>query len=424
HYRKSQYSIGTLLEHRLNQAWTLRQNTRAAYLEVDYNSIYATGFSPATQQRQVARVASLARPTYHSFAVDNQAEARFVTGPLQHTALFGLDARLLHANTRTYVAAASRLDVYAPVYGQDLPTLPRGATSVTATNQMQQQLGLYAQDQIRLDNWILTLNGRQDWADTGTTNTVTRTNSTQRDTAFTGRAALLHAFESGISPYVAYSTSFLPAIGTYAPARGGGAFQPTTGEQVELGVKYQPPGSNSLVGAAIYDLTQQNVSTTDPVNASYSIQTGEVRVRGAELEAKANLFPGFNLLAAFTAQDAEVTKSTTNNIGRRPAAVPSHMASLWGDYSYAVTEDLTLGFGAGIRYIGNTLGNNAPSAGNPIYHVPSATIVDAVARADWKQWRLAVNANNLGNDRIVQTCQGTCSYAPGRTVYATLAYRW
>ena len=423
-YRKSQYGFGTILEHRLNQAWTLRQNTRATYQEVDYNTIYATGFSPATQQRQVARVANAVRPTYYSFAVDNQAEARFTTGPVQHTALFGLDARLLHANTRTTAAAASPLDVYAPVYGINLPSLPRGAASVTSTDQMQQQVGLYVQDQIRLANWILTLNGRQDWADTGTTNNVTRRNSSQRDSAFTGRAALLHAFESGISPYVSYATSFLPAIGTYAPARGGGAFQPTTGEQVEVGVKYQPPGASSLVSAALFDLTQQNVLTTDLANPAFSIQTGEVRVRGAELEARANLLPGFNLLAALTAQQAEVTKSTTTSLGQRPAAVPNHMASLWGDYSRPVTDDLTLGAGAGIRYIGNTLGNNTPSASSPIYHVGGYGIVDAMLRADWKQWRLAVNATNLGNERIVQACQGTCYYAPGRTVYATLAYRW
>ncbi|SDC98395.1 TonB-dependent siderophore receptor [Belnapia rosea] len=423
-YRKSQYGIGYILEHRPNEDWTLRQTMRATYQEIDYNTIYANGYSPATQQRVVQRVANTVRPIYYSFALDNQAERRFSTGPLEHTALAGLDLRLLHANTRSYLANARSLDVYAPVYGIGLPTLPRGATSATLTDQMQQQIGLYAQDQIRLDRWILTLTGRQDWADTGTSNQVTGRNSSQRDAAFTGRAALLYAFDSGVSPYVSYATSFLPAIGTYAPARGGGAFRPTTGEQVEAGVKYQPPGSNSLISGALFELTQQNVATTDTLNPTYSIQTGEVRVRGAELEARANLFPGFNLIAAFTVQDAEVTRSTTASLGRRPAAVPNHMASLWGDYTWRVTDDLSFGLGGGVRYIGNTLGNNTPSASAPIFHVPSYTLFDGMARADWKQWRLMVNAQNLGNERYVQACQGSCYYGSGRAVYATLAYRW
>ncbi len=423
-YRKSQYGLGTILEHRPNAAWTLRQTMRATYQEVDYNTIYATGYSPATQGRLVGRVANAVRPIYYSFAVDNQAETRFTTGPLEHTALLGLDARLLHANTRAYVAPASRLDVYAPVYGVSLPTLPAGAASTTLTNQMQQQVGLYLQDQIRLGRWRLTLTGRQDWADTGTTNAATGRNSTQRDGAFTGRVALLHAFESGVAPYVSYATSFLPSIGTYAPARGGGAFQPVTGAQWEAGVKYQPPGSNSLLTAALFELTQQNALTADPANPAFSIQTGEVRVRGAEIEARASLGSGFNLIAAFTTQEAEVTRSTTNNLGRRPAAVPNHMASLWGDQTWRVTEELSLGFGAGIRYIGNTLGNNTPTAAAPIFHVPSYTVVDAMLRADWRQWRAMLNATNLGDERYVQACQGSCYYAPGRAVYASLAYRW
>ena len=100
------------------------------------------------------------------------------------------------------------------------------------------------------------------------------------------------------------------------------------------------------------------------------------------------------------------------------------MASLWGDYTYRISDNLSLGFGGGVRYIGNTLGNNTPSPATPIFHVPSYTVVDAMVRADWRQWRLAVNATNLSDERIVQACQGTCYYLPGRTAYASLAYRW
>uniref|UniRef100_UPI0013DC055A TonB-dependent receptor domain-containing protein n=2 Tax=Pseudomonadota TaxID=1224 RepID=UPI0013DC055A len=70
-------------------------------------------------------------------------------------------------------------------------------------------------------------------------------------------------------------TSFQPQIGT---AYGGAAFKPTTGEQYEIGVKYQPIGWNSFVTAALFDLTQQNVLTPDitPGHIGFSTQTGAI----------------------------------------------------------------------------------------------------------------------------------------------------
>jgi iron complex outermembrane receptor protein len=421
-YRRSQYAVGARVEHQLNDAWTLRSNLRGTYHEMDYASIYASGFSPAGQQTTLGRVASYQNPTYRSFAIDNQAEGRVATGPLNHTLLFGVEYRVLNLHARTYSAAASRLDVFNPVYGYRPGILPLTAS----TNQTQQQTGLYLQDQVQWDRWYLTLTGRQDFADTGTRNNRTSLDSSQRDQKFTGRAALLYAFDFGVSPYVSYATSFLPVLGTVSPARGGSPFVPTTGEQFEIGIKYQPPGSSSLYSATLFQLTQQNVLTTDPTNTLYSIQTGEVQVKGLELEARVALTDRINLLAAWTAQDPEVTRTNTGNLGARPAAVPAHTGALWIDYTYPVSEELSVTLGGGVRYYGNTLGNGSPSATSPQFNVPSYTLGDAVLRADWRQWRLQVNATNLSNEKYVPACYvaSSCSYGAGRTVYATLGYRW
>ncbi|MDO9709104.1 TonB-dependent siderophore receptor [Paracraurococcus lichenis] len=422
-YHRSQYAIGARIEHRLTEDWTLRSNFRATYHEMDYASIYANGFSPASQQRILGRVASYQNPTYRGFAIDNQAEGHVTTGPLEHRLLGGLDYRVLGLNARTHAAAAGSLDVFAPAYGYTPGTLPLTAS----TDQTQQQVGLYLQDQIRWDRWYLTLTGRQDFADTATRNNRTAANTSQRDTHFTGRAALLYAFDAGISPYVSYATSFLPNLGTMNPARGGGTYVPTTGEQYEAGIKYQPPGQSSLYSATLFQLTQQNVLTPDPTNTTYSIQTGEVRVRGLELEARLALTARLNLLAAWTAQDPEVTKTTiASTLGMRPAAIPSQTGALWADYTIPVTEDLRITLGGGLRYYGNTTGNGSPGPTSPQFNVPSVTLVDALARADWRQWRLAVNLSNLGDEKYVSACYtlASCSYGVGRAAYATLSYRW
>jgi outer membrane receptor protein involved in Fe transport len=43
-----------------------------------------------------------------------------------------------------------------------------------------------------------------------------------------------------------------------------------------------------------------------------------------------------------------------------------------------------------------------------------------------KNWRLQLNATNLGDEYYVQACSGGahCAYGTGRSIYATLAYRW
>ena len=53
-----------------------------------------------------------------------------------------------------------------------------------------------------------------------------------------------------------------------APTSSAVLFKPTTGEGAEIGVKFKPVGSNLMLTAAVFELTQQNVLTADPTNLS------------------------------------------------------------------------------------------------------------------------------------------------------------
>ena len=106
-YRKSQYALGTILEHRLNADWAVRQNPRYTYQELDYATIFTDlTFVPPNQQRVAGRSASYQAPLHWSVAFDNQAEGRFRTGPLDHRVLFGLDYRVQRSHNRTWTARA------------------------------------------------------------------------------------------------------------------------------------------------------------------------------------------------------------------------------------------------------------------------------------------------------------------------------
>ncbi|MDO3384219.1 TonB-dependent receptor, partial [Gilvimarinus sp. SDUM040013] len=134
------------------------------------------------------------------------------------------------------------------------------------------------------------------------------------------------------------------------------SFKPTEGKQWELGVKYQPPGSNTLLSAAVYDLTQKNVLvTSNDGNTSVTSQTGEVKVRGLELEAVSDVTDNLKVIAAYTLAKSEVQDGQFK--GNRLQLMPNQQASVWGDYTFHSGVLDGFGIGLGARYTGNTYGD-------------------------------------------------------------------
>lgn len=413
-YRKNQVAVGYRLEHRFTDGLLFRQNVRYTHLDLDYKSLF--GRSLAADQRTLNRTAYQAQPILNGVQVDNNVQVDFGTGPLTHKVVAGVDLQWQNFHNRVWSVNGPSLDLYAPVYGMN-PALPVNAT--TSTNQEQKQLGLYLQDQLRWGHWVLSLAGRQDFTRASTLNNRTGVTTTQDPSKFTWRTGLLYEAPVGISPYVSYSTSFLPTLSTNLA---GDPLKPTTGQQVEAGVKFQPPGSRTLFTVSAFNLTQQNVSTTDPANTANTIQTGEIRSRGVELEAKSSLTSRLNMVASFTYQDPEVTRSNGADLGKRPYGVPRTMASAWADYTLPPLDSVRIGFGGGVRYIGSTAGDTANT-----FNVSSVVLVDASIHADFaSRWRLQLNASNLFDREYVAGCNSTiqCYYGNGRLVIATLSTRW
>ncbi len=419
---RTQYGVGWAFEHRFDETWSVRQNARYAHADYQWQQLYGLGVG--SDQRTLNRFAFRSDVAVDSFQVDTQAEARFATGPLRHTLLMGADYAHSRFIQRLSGAVASPLDVYAPVYGAAIPAF----TPSSNTRQVTDQVGIYAQDQIRWGDFVLTLNGRQDWAMTTIDNRLAGTRTNQDDSAFTWRAGLVYLSPVGLAPYVSYARSFAPQLTTSA---NGQPFKPSEAEQIEVGLKYQPPGLNSFIQASLFQITQTNLPTTDPNNPLFQVQTGEVRVRGFELEGVASLAQGLSLIASFTHLAAEITKSNTaSEVGNRPSGVPQNTAALWLDYTFPeeTRPFAGLGLGAGIRYIGNTPAGNAN-----LFNVPSVTLVDAALRydlqylsRDLRGLQLAVNVNNLFDKEYVGRCDSAtaCFYGYRRSVIGTIAYRW
>lgn len=442
------YSIGYAFEHHFNDVWTVRQNARYLRSEGRYRSLYSNNLLSDYRTMQRATIAS--DVNLDAYTLDNQAQARFDTGPLQHTLLMGVDYQNTSTDTlqgSTRVGAGPTQDIFDPVYGRPVAT-PAYTTDGTSRSE---QTGVYLQEQMKWDNWVLLLGGRYDWASTdSTTKTLSsgaKSQSSLDSKAFTGRIGLVYLFDNGLAPYASYSESFSPQSGT---GYGGSVFKPTEGKQYEVGIKYQSPGSNSFITAAIFDLRQTNVLTTDPDpthlcgSGRCQSQDGEVQSRGFELEGKASLNDNLDISAAYAYLDNRISQSNNTvqytpvtDIGVGPAlpakgtstyGVPRHTASAWADYTFRDGHLKGFGVGAGARYVGSSWGDTANTL-----KVPGYTLFDAAVHYDIPNLanlkdnlRLALNATNLANKEYVASCYSYswCWYGSQRTVQASATYQW
>jgi iron complex outermembrane receptor protein len=419
-YSRNHLTAGYAFEHRFNDVFSFRQNVRYSDLESRNRTVALA--SLGADQRTATRRVTASNEKATTFGIDNQLQADFRTGPLTHKVLFGVDGYWSDSTAFTGAGGTVQpLNLFNPVYGRR----PFAVPAVPGVKNESQHYGIYLQDEIKIDRLSIVLGGRFDHAMSRTRNLTNGVLTKQDDFANTGRVALMYNFDNGFAPYASYSTSFDPQTGaTFAQT----PFKPTEGEQYEVGFKYQPPGSSAFLQAAVYELTQTNVPTADPRNPGFQIQTGEVRARGVEVEARATLFDNLDLVAAYAYTDAEVTKSTGVDFGKRPPVVPRHMASLWAHYTFKTGLFSGLGLGAGVRYVGKGAGD----AGNTFF-TDDYTLVDAAisydlgaANAAMKGWKVQVNAQNLFDKEYVAGCYGTvqCSFGLRRTVLATLSYRW
>lgn len=407
-------SLGYVFEHHFDEVWTLRQNLR--YSNYRQASSEIALFGPAGGG-QYSRYSDARKGDGRLFTIDTHVQANFATGPVEHTLLTGVDynnGKFDQQQSLDFILQS--FDPFQPVYGQPLDTVP---FSFASYQQKLSQTGVYLQDQLRIDNWVLLLGGRYDWA---ANQKDDRAPQTQKDEKFSGRAGLVYLFDNGLAPYLSYSESFLPVMGTTAD---GAQLDPETGKQYELGLKYEPPGSNSLYTVAVFELTRQNV--TENING-FSRQEGEVRSRGVELEARTELAPGFSLIGSYTWNDVEVTQSERGTKGNTPFRTPEHMASLWADYLLQGGPLDGLRLGAGTRYVGSTYGDAQNS-----FKVDSYVLVDAMVSyelgkldASLKGVELALNASNLFDKEYVAGCFSDlgCQYGQQRTVYASVTYNW
>ena len=442
-YSRNEKMVGYSFDHEFNDTFTVRQNLRYAQNKVSQKSVYGYGMcsdplytkdpanSPCASIPQSDWDHTLTRQyvddneKLQNFSVDTQLQSKFATGSLDHTLLTGVDYMRMRNDINSWFGWAGSVapsDIYNLDRSDfDFGSHPGPGAAYRVLNK-QEQTGLYAQDQMQWDKVLVTLGGRYDWAKQDSLNRVSGVLDSRDDRQFTWRGGVNYLFDNGVTPYFSYSESFEP---TSQVGESGNIFAPSKGKQYEAGVKYVPSDRPIVLTGAVYQLTKTNNLMADPSGSFWSVEGGEIRSRGVEIEAKAALSASVNVVGSYTYTDAEYT-TDTNYKGNTPAQVPKHMASLWGDYTLydGALSGLTLG--TGVRYTSSSYGDPANS-----FKVGSYTLVDALVRYDLARVgmagsNVALHVNNLFDREYVASCFNTygCFWGAERQVVATATFRF
>jgi iron complex outermembrane receptor protein len=426
-YTREQYGIGWDLSHQFNDMFGFQQNAKYFKADSKMASTYGQGLVDANfdgvpdDYRTVNRASFPFDETIKTYNIDNRVSIKFASGGFEHSVLAGYDYR--RYNLKSFFGFASStfpagsvptIDLFNPVYG--VPFTPPEATTPYG-NQLQHQHGVYIQDQIKYDNWVLTLSGRQDMVRTYSPG------SKVKDDDFSYRVGLNYVSDFGFAPYVQMARSFQPQGGTDAVT--GQPFRPSTGTQYEAGIKYDgrnlPEGMKAFASIAAYKLKQKNVVTTSSISFLQT-QQGEVEVKGIEAEAVARFHERLSFNASYSYTETEVTDSVNlDEIGNQLMVVPKHKISMLVDYTFQSGPLGGLGAGVGGRYLSKAYGD----AKNQFLN-QSATLFDVIVHYDRADWRLSFNANNVFNKTYVARCSSAidCFYGTKRIMTGSLTRKF
>ena len=413
-------SITAMLSHDFGNGLSLQGNLRYSDLSDDFGYVYLTDTAD--------RVGTVVNRTYYGqdssgHELIGNAILKYDTsfGRFDSSTLAGLEFRDASTEEISYyptVNGALPIDIADPVY--------TGAPEI---------LDIYREDQrdyraksafltqnLSFDDRIVATVGlRHDWLDLSSKGRAYNYRSSEYD-AFddsddfsetSWRGALTYKVTPEISTYVSYVESVAPpAIGV----------EPERGEQYEIGVKYEPAGTDALISASVYDLKQQNITVAEVQGEDIIRRTvGKTRVRGFDIEGKAQLDDNLSLLASYSYMDSEVVNDPDYE-GRQFASVPNHLASVWVNYTVpgsGARGDMTLSLGA--RYVGSYYFNLA----NTGRKSEAATLLDlAFSYQVQENTDLTLHVANLLDEQHVVGTGTADYYNPGRSVQATLIRRW
>ena len=322
---------------------------------------------------------------------------------------------------RSYNAVAGQLaplNLFAPL---ETPAHPVNYTlgSHTYTTNTKKQVYAFTRFGLFGDRLFLTGGISRLWLNVPVQNRRTGTATLLDGATNTPLAGALFKVTREISAYYSYSTNANGVL-----FNGQALFQ--EGKQHEFGVKTELFNQRLSIGAARFDISQNNIVTPnpsffiDPINNPQSFRA-DLANKGFELDVVGGLTKEFTVVGSYTKMKLR------DAFGRRLRNIPD--TTLNGMLKYDVREGGMKNFGVflGVTHVGDQAGENPATTATPLgvvtqvsFFAPARTITNAGASYRLGKYRLNANVDNLFDKKTIWQPSGRFSLAP----YPGINYRF
>jgi len=431
-------------EHDFNENISIRNSTRYGRLEQFYiltgvNAVNVPGPNPATWTVNRTRQSKFQENTL----MTNQTNLTInvATGGVSHAIATGVEFISEEQYNPVYAPASIGTLVPANPYNPGLTDAPPAYAPTrngAFTRGETQTIGVYAFDTLSFaEKWEVTGGLRFDTYDTdfesiavsATTPPVfTPSRLGADDTLLSYKIGVLFKPQPNGSVYLSHANSKQPPGGanfTLTPPNGANNvnrtdLEPTEGENLELGTKWEFRDGALAVTGAIFDSSNKNELVPDATNPAVFVQIGEREVKGIELGIVGKLTDNWDLSAGLAKMDTEVVKGSTTTTGSQINWSPELTFTSWTTYRFPF--GLTVGGGA--RYV-DTVARSINNAPLPTTNVPTAPeywVVDAMLGYQVNdKVNLQLNGYNLLDEEYIGTLNnGGTRYIPGTPLSALL----
>ncbi len=412
--------LGYELEHRFNENWRLNNLFRFVWEEDVQDSVAPFGLDEDLRTQQ--RGAFVTGDAGYSFAQNNYEFSLSTVGTFtalgaDHELVLGADFDHQFGISPTFLfREIGPIDIFNPEYNQPLGPIVESfdPSSSTATS-----AGIYLQDRmIFSDQLSLLVGGRFDYVNQASEDFLSGSGTSQSDTAFSPRVGLVYKPRETLSLYGSFSQSFEQVTGRSLDDE---PFQPQEGTQYEFGLKADWLDQRLSTTLAYYDLTLENLLTTDLRDPSlnFSTQSGEQRSQGIEFNTVGEILPGWEIILGYAYTDARIEEDNDFPVGNRLINVPEHAANLWTTYTIPEGKLSGLGFGLGLFYVGERAGDLENS-----FTLPDYLRTDVAFYYSRDQLQAQLNIRNLFDTRYFEAAEGVNRIFPGAPLELLGTIRW
>ncbi|HEX4277262.1 MAG TPA: TonB-dependent siderophore receptor [Bryobacteraceae bacterium] len=401
--------IGTIrAEHDLNSHLTIRNQVRyASYLrraQITEAQLLAPPSGPITAATPLSTIDitrnEITVNSVESFFNDQfDLTANFKTGSIRHAVVTGVEAgREISDPTRPKYTNVPTTSLLNPDPNQIFSGTETISSDVHTTSNSE---GIYALDTVQLGRKWQAMGGlRWDRFNTHYTQNIAPATAFNRlDEMPTWRAGIVYKPVAFGSIYVSAGTSFNPSAESLSLSASNANLPPEKNRTMELGTKWDIPGTRFVATAALFRTDKTNAREPDPTNSLLNVLAGNQRVDGAQFGVSGHVTRRWEVLSSYAYLDAKVESSNfyPASVGARLANVPRHTFNFWNEYRLPAGWEI----GAGVNFVGSRTASSTvpldPVTGL-VKQVPGYWVFNAMAEHRLNEHvRLQGNVYNIAN---------------------------